>query len=207
MRILRKYKNLSFLKINSYKLRLLKFKRTKWKKAIVFYKFLTLKNCLFNHKTILIKYNSWERLSLQHKNLMLLKNMYKNRFDGLNLTNLHVLKGKQKNIYQMDYILEVLMVNLGFSSSIYDAQNLIKNKKILLNNYLVCTLKTILKRGDIIKIKQTLVCSDSYINYNIYHNIIEVDFYNQTFIVIKDFEDLKYSDLSLMFFENYSKLV
>ena len=209
MRILRKYKNLSFLKLSSYKLRLLKFKRTKWKKALVFYKFLSLQNCLFNHKTVLIKYNSWERLALQYKNFMLLKNTYKNRFDGLNLINfnLHVLNGKQKNIYKMDYIVEVLMFNLGFCSSIYEAQNLIKNKKIFLNNHVFCTLKKTLKRGDIVEIKHPLVYTDFYKTFSIYYNIVEVDLYNQTFIIVKDFEDLKYSDLSLMFFENYSKLV
>lgn len=209
MRILQKYKNLSFLKLSSYKLRFLKFKRTKWKKTLVFYKFLSLKNCLFNHKTILIKFNSWDRLSLNYKNFMLLKKAYKTRFEGLSLINFNanILNGKQKNIYRMDYKLEVMLFNIGFCSSIYEAQNLIKNKKIYLNNLLFCTLKTTLKKGDIVHFKTPLTYTDSLISFNIYHNIVEVDFYNQMFIVVKDFEDLKNSDLSLMFFENYYNLV
>jgi len=209
MRILLKYKNLSFLKISSYKLRLLKFKRTKWKKTLFFYKYLSLKNCFINHRTILVKLNSWDRLSLQYKNFMLLKKMYRVRYDGLKTFkfNNRILNGKQQNIFRMDYKLEVVLYKLGFCSSIYESQNLIKNKKVVLNDCIFSDLTRTLKKGDIIRILQKLKYNDSLFTFNIYSNILEIDFYNQTFIVLKEFEDLKYSDLSLMFFENYYKLV
>jgi len=209
MRILLKYKNLSFLKISSYKLRLLKFKRTKWKKTLFFYNYLSLKNCFINHRTILVKLNSWDRLSLQYKNFMLLKKMYRVRYDGLKTFkfNNRILNGKQQNIFRMDYKLEVVLYKLGFCSSIYESQNLIKNKKVVLNDCIFSDLTRKLKKGDIIRILQKLKYNDSLFTFNIYSNILEIDFYNQTFIVLKEFEDLKYSDLSLMFFENYYKLV
>ena len=102
MRVLSKYKNLSLLKISSYKLRLLKFKRTKWKKILVFYKYLSLKNCFINHKTILIKLNSWDRLSLKYKNFISLKRMYRLRYDGLNLINFKnsVFNNKFKELFK-----------------------------------------------------------------------------------------------------------
>ena len=209
MRVLSKYKNLSLLKISSYKLRLLKFKRTKWKKILVFYKYLSLKNCFINHKTILIKLNSWDRLSLKYKNFISLKRMYRLRYDGLNLINFKnfVFNNKFKELFKKDYSIEVILYKIGFCSSIYDAQNLIKNKKVLLNGYVFCDLKRILKKGDIIKIFKQLKYNNSLFSFNLYNNIIEIDFYNQTFIIIKEFEELKYSDLSLLFFENYYNLV
>jgi len=209
MRLLPKYKNLSSSKLSSYKLRLLKFKRTKWKKTLFFYKFLSLKKCFYNHKNILIRLNFWNRLALHYKNFMILKQKYKKRFDGLMLINFQsvILNGKEKNIFKMDYTLEVMLFHVGFCSSIYEAQNLIKNKKIYLNNFLFCQLKKILKQGDIIQIKAPIKYINSFISFNLYYNVLEIDFYNQMFIVLKDFEDLKYSDLSLMFFENYSELI
>lgn len=209
MRNIKKYKNLPFLKLNSYKFRLLKFKRTKWKKVLFFYKFFYLKKCFMNHKSILVKFKSWSRLSKQYKNFMLLKKMYKHRFSGLNLINCNKknLVEKYKNIYLVNYILETMLFNIGFCTSVDEAQILIKTKKIVLNNQTICTLKKVLKKGDIIFINSKIKFNNSFYSFNIYHNIVEIDFYNQMFIVIKDFDDLKSSDLSLMFSDNYYKLV
>lgn len=207
MRFIKKYKNLYnhnlFLKYFSKK-RILKFNRPKWLKLKLFLK-RKKRKFLYNLTIIRSPYKYWDRIKRKYKEGLILKRVISNYYDNYlsrkSFKNLLHLKINLLNTLILIFIkslfrLEILLWKLNFFNSIYEAKQAIKNKKILINSKF-SSIKKFLKKGDIIVIKnlkKNLITS----NFFLFFSFIEVDYYTNTILILKDPNEALKKDFYLL---------
>lgn len=205
MRVFNKYKYYSKIYLNSYPLRILKFKRTKWKKVQKRLKFLSVKKCLIKHNSVVAIKGFWYKVKYFFKNKLKLKNQYKCKYDGFT----H-FKQKQKSDYNKlipifffnEFLLEILLWQLGFFLSVYQAKEAVFFKLVLVNNA-VYKRKQCLKKGDIITLKKNIKIKNNQVSKKVYYSFLELDFYTNTIILTKNILSVNNLDLSFIIQEKY----
>lgn len=225
MRLKKKYKSFSKLSLifKDFPIRLLKFHRTKWKKIQQLFlskKYLTRKKVFWSSK-ILLYTKKWSRCKLKYLTGVRLKNYFDCLFDQgfsflffKNLKNLNKKLDKmlEYSIYIMkpEFRIDVFLWRLNFFSSSYHSKQSIFTKKITVNgenthsNYF-------LKRGDIIYIDNSAYhfyntfkhLSSSKSNKLRFFTFIEIDYYTNTIIILKNYYELTENDIRL-YISNYS---
>ena len=204
-------KNKSFL-LNCPQ-KLLKFKHSKWK----IYKTKANKNLrrtyFFNNSLISPKLKQWDKKRLFFKNnLVIRRNLYqlfdtaiklkriKKIFDTNKVSKFNYLVFLNQSLLKSEFDLAILLSRLNFFSNIYESRKLIDNGSIYVNNNTV-SHNYFLKKGDIISFKNFLIDFDKVlkgqIKTAIFIPFVEIDFYTNTIVIIKDLEDLSLEDLSL----------
>ena len=230
MRAVNKYKTFFILgsKIKRFPLRILRFKRPKWlfiKKLLV----RALKKRIYktgnrfkkkNKKEICLPVNLfrkkssktfWERLKKNYKNCLFSKKTWSNSYD--NNINEDLIKRKlKKKDKKKDYLnffflffefrVDLLLWNLNYFSTTYEACIQIRNGLILVNG-LKIDCNTYLQKGDIITfVNSKMKIEKNFQKYNVNHKIftgiVEIDYYTNTIVILKSYTSSGVADFSLL---------
>lgn len=226
MRMIQKYKSFSktyFPLLNVPKQKILKFHRSKWKKV----QRLLLKEDWAKRKfrkkrkiKIKIKFKDsskpfvltkrWERCRFAFRSRLSLKKsirllfLHSAPFKSLK-NNFYLLKNKDYNsfvknsLFKMEYRLDLLLVRLNFFFNIFLAKKNIFNKLVFKNNLYGSAL-SFLQAGDIIYIPSffKLKVAKDYRQTIIFSTFLEVDFYTNTIVILKDLQKLTKKDFYLL---------
>lgn len=196
-----------------------KLKRSKWKsfklkffikKSVI--KFYTLKK----QKT---KLKTWENKKLYFKNFIKGKRLLDLKFNlflkvSKMLRSSKFLKRKNEKLrflfIQNFYRLDALLFFLNIAKSIHQARQLLNSGFFKINNRPVFFTKK-LKKGDIITFN--IIKIQKFLNTNVILNLsefnnqvysfIEFDFYTNSFIILKNENEISTSDLSLFLKERF----
>lgn len=168
-----------------------------------------LKNFFFNFVAVKSKTNSWQRLRFFFKESLFMKNAVRKYFDGqFSLSYFKkFFKKPQTRCFSIssvfirpEFRLDILLWRLKIFSSVFYSKIAIRNKQITVNN-LVKNFDFYLAKGDIIKFSNLKTYSLKkyflkYFKILFIPSFLEVDFYTNTIVVLKSFNDFKISDFS-----------
>lgn len=211
------------------KKKITEFKRPKWSLYHNIIKKNIKRNFFLNPILLTQKRNSnkgveWEKKKLFFKKKLKLRRIFFHMYDNA------LTKKDFKNIYNMptkikfnpalffknalikfEYIAYIFLFKLNFFSSVYESKKAINNGLVFLNNktFSPCIF---LKAGDVISFQKENINLKKIINSQFqkkfFRSYVEIDFYTNTVVIIKDFESLSIEDLTLFHSEhvNISKL-
>ena len=224
MRLKKKYKKFSKLNfiIKDFPIRLLKFHRTKWKKIQQLFlskKYFTRRKVFWSSKTLLYT-KRWSRCKLKYLTGVRLKNHFDCLFDQvfsfLFFKNLKYLNKKmdkilEYSIYIMkpEFRIDVLLWRLNFFSCCYHSKQNISTKKITVNGKNTYS-NYFLKKGDIIYVDNSTYHIHSHFKHLLskksntlrIFTFIEIDYYTNTIIILKNYDELTENDIRL-YVSNY----
>jgi ribosomal protein S4 len=232
MRKINKYKiyKVSGVCLKKFPLRILKFRRPKWnnlqkllktnliasrsfKQNKSFFGKKKIKSSLINSFLIKTDLKRWARIKSYYKTGFKYKNVLQNIFDCS--IKFNFFKKKSKNLsLKKDYILnylvypnfrmDILLWNLNFFSSSFQARQVINNHDILLNGKKV-KANVFVTKGDIITFKNTTLEGFEYNKIveriskdKKFLTFVEIDYYTKTIIILKDYKELSLEDLYLL---------
>ena len=198
-------KTLQTFKSNKKKVKLNIFKVNKIKQI----KKNILKNFFFNFVAVKSKINSWQRLRFFFKESLFTKNAVRKYFDGqFSLSYFKKLFKKPHSrcfsissvFIRPEFRLDVLLWRLKIFSSVFYSKIAIRNKQVTVNN-LVKNFDFYLVKGDIIKLSNVKTYSLKkyflkYFKIIFIPSFIELDFYTNTIVVLKSFNNFKIGDFS-----------
>mgnify|MGYP003966787533 CR=1 FL=1 len=192
----------------------LKFSRQSKKKFFKFNKIKEiktniLKNFYFNFIAVKSKINSWQRLRFFFKESLFMKNAVRKYFDGqFSLSYFKKsFKKPQTRCFSIssvfirpEFRLDILLWRLKIFSSVFFSKLAIRNKQVTVNG-LTKNFDFYLVKGDIIKFNQTKTYSLKkyflkYFKIIFIPSFIELDFYTNTIVVLKSFNNFKIGDFS-----------
>ena len=240
MRFVNKYKGYEKTTIvfERFPLRILKFKRPKWKKIqkLIVYrkksrpvkKSLLKKlarepeNRFFDAFVNYLDPYSWYKVKKYYENGRRIRSSVLKLFDKTLVAksfsrslrrsrkSFQVDDNYLKILVKPEYKLDILLWRLGFFRSSYQSSQAINEKKVLINN--ICVKKnTFLRKGDVItfsslykqdnlviqRVKTRFLKSQSVLTF------VEVDYYSNSIIIVKDLNDLGLEDLYLIVKDYY----
>lgn len=198
--------------LSEYSAKLLRFKKTKWSfvknleqkfKRYVFRNFFKIsKNISFFEKS-----KKFYQLSLNYKRIIkncfdnsiklskIKKNLQKKNHFGLK----YILK---KILIEYEYRLDILLYKLNIFDNIYKARSYIKKNGVILNNKKIYHLK-FLKEGDVLNFEDIFYSLEENLKKKIkkiqFFPHLEIDYYTNYCVVIKDAISLSEEDLTLFF--------
>jgi hypothetical protein len=168
-----------------------------------------LKNFFFNFIAVKSKINSWQRLRFFFKESLFMKNAVRKYFDGQ--FSLSYFKKSFKKPHtrcfsissvfiRPEFRLDILLWRLKIYSSVFFSKRAIRNKKVTVNG-LNKNFDFYLVKGDIIKFSQVKTYNLKkyflkYFKIIFIPSFIELDFYTNTIVVLKSFNNFKISDFS-----------
>ena len=169
-----------------------------------------LKAKIFFKRWLKLKKKYSESLKLKRLACQIFDNSIKNKF-----FKREIKKNNELKFFSRQFILlfikplfkiNILLTKLFFFKSIYNANQILDNKRVLLNgNY--AKPNQFAKKGDIItfsdlsfnhyfKIISSLQSSSFF---SFFYNFIEIDHYSKTIIIIKDYNSLSNQDINLIY--------
>lgn len=220
MRVLKKYKHFSktFFPISSVPTKILKFHRPKWKKV----QKLLLKHTqqrlkekksslIFkNHSILNCSTKRWDRYQQSFRTRLKLKKsiqiLFANSVSNWYLKKVFFKKNYttykkliQNSLFKTEYRIDTLLWRLNFFNSCFLVKNSIQKKELLLNNALLNSI-VFLKKGDIIQIPKSIKLTFNGFNSKsiLFHSFIEVDYYTNTIVIVKDLSSLNQEDFFLL---------
>jgi ribosomal protein S4 len=200
-------------------LRILKFKRPKWKrvqknitnvihkKKVNFNTKLKILNPIFLKKT----YKNWTKIKTKYKESLLLKRSVYSLFDfNLNKKILFTFKSNEAKVtflnffMKLEFKIENLLWRLNFLNSCYNIKQLLTSGFIFINlkkkknNY-------ILKKGDIITFSKNLnfFFNKFLVNKKLF-SFLEIDYYSNTIIILKNYNEITLEESTLFFSKFYN---
>ena len=226
MRLHSKYKGYNQLSqlFDKFPLRILKFKNTKWKKI---QKVLSTshsnKKKFVENFSIKVPYKTWEKISNYYKEGHKLKNSISMLYDKAvsvsyfrSILKSNTLSSTLRNMYlhtllKPEFRLDILLWRLNFFESSYQARQAINEKKVKVNQKRVAG-NFFLSKGEIISFSDSFNFKNLDINEKINKNtqsdiifsFVEVDYYSNTIVLIKNLKDLTTDDFHLLLNETYN---
>lgn len=212
MTALKKYKNLYKFELSLIKklpLRILKFKRSKWKQfqqQNFFQIKFTAKNNYYNLLKLKMFYKQWSKLNLYYKEGLFLKNLYQIYYES-SLLKYYIknslLKQKKfslKNFFLNCFIkpffkIDIFIRRIYFFESILQARQAILAGMVKVNGFVVSP-NYILKRGDFLTITLQPINYAKIIMSDIVYTFSEIDYYCGNIIILKNFCDLNEMDFN-----------
>jgi hypothetical protein len=226
MRATKKYKIFSktFSPINSVPTKILKFHRPKWKKV----QKLLLKHTqqrlkekrtaltFKNHSSIICSTKRWDRYKQAFRTRLKLKKsiqiLFANSVSNWYLKKIFFKKNYttykkliQNSLFKTEYRIDVLLWRLNFFNSCFLVKNSIQKKEIFLNNSVLNSI-TFLKKGDIIYIPKNTKLSFNSNSSILFHTFLEIDYYTNTIVILKDLSNLNQKDFMLLTRSVYNML-
>ena len=218
MRRTNKYKLFNSLtfSLKKFPLRILKFHRSKWirlqKSLSRNLKKKSYARFLVNVHGIKNSPKTWEKVKRYFKKGFLYKNLLYTLFDKSVV--FHSLKNKARfDVLKKDFIetyliktefrIDILLFNLNFFDSIYQAKQCINSKNVFVNGKFIKP-NTVLSKGDIITFNSSIFnrsfnsVAKKYSTYEKFFTFLEIDYYTKTIVVIKDPHTLTEEDLYLL---------
>lgn len=185
------------------KKKIFKFNKTKVQKVNI------LKNLFFNFVTIKSKVNSWQRLRFFYKETLFMKNIVRKYFDGrFSLSYFKKLFKKPRTrsfslasiFIRPEFRLDILLWRLKIFSSVFFIKLAIRKKQITVNGEFK-NFDFFLKKGDVIRFSQEKVYNLKkhflkYFKVIFIPSFVELDFYTNTIIVLKNFNNFKVNEFS-----------
>jgi len=168
-----------------------------------------LKNFYFNFIAVKSKINSWQRLRFFFKESLIMKNAVRKYFDGqFSLSYFKKLFNKPQTrcfsissiFIRPEFRLDILLWRLKIFSSVFFSKLAIRNKQVTVNG-LNKNFDFYLVKGDVIKFSQIKTYSLKkyflkYFKIIFIPSFIELDFYTNTIVILKSFNNFKISDFS-----------
>jgi len=223
MRLRSKYKGYNQLLqlFDKFPLRILKFKSTKWKKIqkVLSTSQLNKKNFVENF-SVKVPYKTWEKINNYYREGHKLKNLIFLLYDkSISVSYFRsVLKNNSlsstlRSMYlytllKPEFRLDILLWRLNFFESSYQARQAINEKKVKVNEKTVAG-NFFLKKGDLISfidlknLNITKKRNKSSLS-DIVFSFIEVDYYSNNIVILKDLKDLTTDDFHLLLNETYN---
>jgi len=208
MRFFNKYKHFTnttlFLKDCFF--RVLKFKRSKWKKLQSNLKIEKKKTKLFgNHFLSQVSYKHWDKMKLHYKESLVLKRAVFRFFDDSLSIKYYkqVLKTKKPNLplilpmlLKPLFKVDILLWKLSFFESAYQARQAIQNGLILVNNAVLDSCIH-LNCGDILTfVTPKKFVFNSIIKHSFLFSFLEIDYYSGSIVILKNFKDLNINSIT-----------
>jgi ribosomal protein S4 len=153
----------------------------------------------------------WVKLKKTYKNDLLTKKLWLNSYDSN--ANPNFIKKKMQKIsdrkealkiffLSFEFRVDVLLWNLKYFLSTYEASNFIKNGHVLVNGVRISST-IYLKEGDKVTfINFNKILKRNYLKYNpnhkIYNGLVEIDYYTNTILILKDAQSASLRDLSMI---------
>lgn len=211
MRRLHKYKNYNKIElVAKFPLRILKFKRPKWNHLKdLFLNRPLLGKELIDITSITNECTTWDRVSQAYterlKSYSFLSASLNNTINLKKLKKASTIKLRKdiySNLYFRNYYkLCALTWFSNFFTSSFEAKQKIHAKKLTVNDK-IATSNLSLNKGDIISISDNnIVVSSVFKKYNQNLNFItniEIDYYTQNLIIVKDLTELSEEDYYLL---------
>jgi ribosomal protein S4 len=208
MRIFKKYKSWSkVVSSGFFPLRVLKFKKTKWKKTKKNLLRIKNTNLFLDHTIKVLKTKSWDRIKSYYKNELRFNLSLKQRYDCKLPNQKQYLNQKLffvQNYLKIEYRLDFLLYTLNFFSSLYEARQYIKNGCILINARVNVSECTLLQKGDVVSVLKKNAYLPLIIKKELKFSFLEIDYYTQTFVIIKSLNNISLQDIIYNFNEKNS---
>jgi hypothetical protein len=183
--------------------RIKKFKNTKWKRLKTKFGKKFLRRNILNNQLIHARFSSWYKLKHYFKDSLKIKNRFLSSFqffktikkDGFRKTSSY--KKNLINWLILPYFnLSCLLWLLGLCASPYHAQKLVENSFVMLNGFYIKN-NTFLEEGDVIHVDSITPLSQN-LRRKPLQLFVEIDYYTNTFVILKRPDDLSFSSLSLI---------
>lgn len=218
MRFINKYKKISKLDRFNYPkfpLRILKFRRPKWSKLQKQVLGFQKSDCNFVNPLILkLSYKQWDKVQNYYKSGIQIKRKILALFDdsiSLKSIKKQLSQGLKSNnsiflsvLVKPEFRIDILLWRLNFFSSSFQARQSINEKKITVNGKFVSG-NLFLEKGDVVAFDPThsslldlsLIMARLY-NHQKACTFVEIDFYTQTLVVIKNPNEFTSDDFNLL---------
>jgi ribosomal protein S4 len=200
-------------------LRILKFKRPKWKriqktitnlihkKKISFNTKKKIVNPIFLKKT----YKNWTKIKTKYKESLLLKRSVYSLFDfNINKKSLFTFNNNEAKatflsfFMKLEFKVENLLWRLNFLNSCYSIKQLL-NSGFILINFKKINNNYILKKGDIITFSTNLnYCINNFLISKKLFSFLEIDYYSKTIIILKNYNEITLEESTLFFSKFYN---
>ena len=226
MRLRSRYKgyNQMIQPFDGFSLRVLKFKTTKWKKI---QKTLSISNTtnkkIVENFSIKVPYKVWEKVNNYYREGHRLKNSIFLLYDKAvsvayfkSVLKNSSLSSTLRNMYlymllKPEFRLDILLWHLNFFETSYQARQAINEGKVRVNDRSVAG-NFFLSKGDVITVisssnSKALDFSQKKKKSTISNMVfpfVEVDYYTNTLVVVKDLKDLTSDDFHLLLTETYN---
>ena len=143
------------------------------------------KESLFLKQTILLYFNTFLPVSFFKKAIKVNQKSFLDVFKTL--------------FFKPFFILEILFWKLKFFKSAFEAKQFLNSKQISLNSEII-TDSILLKQGDIVALKgvKKIQKDNAFVFFN---SFLEIDYYTNTIVVLKDLKTLNNKDLFFIFNE------
>ena len=223
MRLRPKYKGYNQLSqlFDKFPLRILKFKNTKWKKIqkVLSTSQLNKKSFVENF-SVKAPYKTWEKINNYYREGHKLKNLIFLLYDkSISVSYFRsVLKNNSlsstlRSMYlytllKPEFRLDILLWRLNFFESSYQARQAINERRVKVNEKVVAG-NFFFKKGDLISfidlknLNITQKRTKSSLS-DIIFSFIEVDYYSNNIVILKDLKDLTTDDFYLLLNETYN---
>lgn len=194
--------------------RILRFKKTKWKKFKNLYKYCSLnkpilnnfeyRTFLFNKKFIKIKFNYKTSLSAKTSLLQLYNKALKLKKIKKKFKTSIKFNKIQTNLFIKElFSLNVLLWKLNVFNSVLESSNAINNKLIVVNNNFINS-NYVLKKGDIISLnylkfmpRVDTILKTNKVFLKIY-SFIDFDFYLGKILILKEYNTISLKEFNLI---------
>jgi ribosomal protein S4 len=203
----------------SFHQRILNFKRPKWKRI---QKIISKKNYsqkfLINNLRVKKRYKNWDKIETYFTQGLKSKNAVFNYFDNAlgikhlekslrNSNNYLILETLLSCLIKPEFRIDILLARLGFFCTSYQARQSINSQSVRVNNKAVCG-NFFLRKGDVITLLDSLrvTVSKSFRCFSPSKKVftfIEVDYYSNTIVIIKNLNELQLEDMHLLSLNPY----
>lgn len=191
------------LRLKKFPLRILKFKRPKWFKLQKTLTSLQKKDLLPNLFLYKNSYRSWDKVKKYYKNFLQTKRSFL-AFQDYKVSKYEKSLFLKKEIIlhyfiKPEFRLDTLLWSLYFFESSFEASYRINSGFVFVNGKRAYSTK-FLQKGDIITIKcssNVTKCLSKYSFHKKILSFVEVDYYTNTVIVIKNYNELSEEDICL----------
>jgi ribosomal protein S4 len=184
-------------------------------KKKIFKKFKIKQKGFSNNLSVQVFFKRWFKLNKKYSENLRLKRITSQIFDS-SIRNLFFkteLKKKKSNSLNKQFCkilikplfkINILLTKLFFFTSVYEANKVLQNKKVLLNGSSVRQPNVFLKKGDLItfsefSFKKLIHTLNSSSFFSFFYNFVEIDHYSKTIILLKDYDSLSNEDINLIY--------
>lgn len=183
-------------------------------KKKIFKKFKIKQKGFSNNLSLQVFFKRWFKLKKKYSENLRLKRITSQIFDS-SIRNLFFKTELKKNSNSLNkqfckilikpiFKINILLTKLFFFTSVYEANKVLQNKKVLLNGRSVRQPNVFLKKGDLItfsefSFKKLINTLNSSSFFSFFYNFVEIDHYSKTIILLKDYDSLSNEDINLIY--------
>jgi ribosomal protein S4 len=217
-----KWKRVQKLLRSKLQKRVKNLKQSRWKKKTISNRRKYKRRLFVNNLLIKVNFRYWYRVENHYENGRRMRNVLSSSFDGALDTNfyrdaLHFSKKSclidkvySRVLFKPEFRLDILLWKLNFFRSCYQASQAICDRKVNVNGRFIRG-NHFLRKGDIISFNSKFRADclnlkesrSSFLFSKIISTFVEVDYYSNLVVILKNVEDLSLEDSYLMVKDSY----